>query len=229
MSNQEAERRDSIPDEATVYKDPQKLAEAEARNGLLQYDLAVKIIMEAIERKRFVLRPSTILSLHREALRGISSTAGSWRPAGVTIRGSGHVPVGAHLVPELVEEMCDYVNEHIASKNPVHLASYVMWRLNWIHPFTDGNGRTSRMTSYIVLSASVGGLLPGTATICDQIVDNRTPYFQALESADAAWKNGSGVDISQMALVGQMLATQLLSAHQLATRPRATPTDAGTG
>ena len=30
-------------------------------------------------------------------------------------------------------------NDNWDDSTPVHLASYVMWRLNWIHPFTDGN------------------------------------------------------------------------------------------
>jgi hypothetical protein len=108
----------------------------------------------------FKLRPSLILGLQREALAGISSYAGNYRPGGVAIEGSKHEPVGAHLVPELVEEMCDYVNEHWEESTPIHLAAYLMWRLNWIHPFADGNGRTSRIISYVVLSIRAGAILP---------------------------------------------------------------------
>jgi hypothetical protein len=36
-----------------------------------------------------------------------------------------------------------------ADATAIHLAAYLMWRLNWIHPFADGNGRTARMTSYV--------------------------------------------------------------------------------
>lgn len=69
-------------------------------------------------------------------------------PAALPFEGSKHEPVGAHLVPELVEDMCDYVNDHWDESTPIHLAAYLMWRLNWIHPFADGNGRTSRIISY---------------------------------------------------------------------------------
>jgi ketosteroid isomerase-like protein len=86
----------------------------------------------------------------------------------VKIEGSRHEPVGAHLVPELIEEMCDYVNEHWQASTPLHLAAYIMWRLNWIHPFADGNGRTSRILSYVVLSIRAGAVPPGTPTIPDQ-------------------------------------------------------------
>ena len=56
------------------------------------------------------------LSLHRAALDGISAYAGNFRPAGVEIQGSRHTPPGAHLVPGLIEEMCDYVNDNWDSR-----------------------------------------------------------------------------------------------------------------
>jgi Fic family protein len=102
-----------------------------------------------------------------------------------------------HTVPELVEDMSDYVNGHWNESTPIHLAAYVMWRLNWIHPFADGNGRTSRVVSYVVLSIRAGAILPGMPTIPDQIVDNRKPYFDALEAADAACRDGR-IDVSKM-------------------------------
>jgi Fic family protein len=209
VTGDERERRDSRALEPELITDPQQKAAAEARNGFRQYDAAIGAIQSALERGYFKLRPSLILGLQREALAGISSYAGNYRPSGVSIEGSKHAPVGAHLVPELVEDMCDYVNEHWHNSTPIHLAAYVMWRLNWIHPFADGNGRTSRIVSYVVLSIRAGSLLPGTPTIPDQIVDNRTPYFEALDAADFACRDGK-VDVSKMEdLLGSLLANQL--------------------
>jgi fido (protein-threonine AMPylation protein) len=204
------ERRDSRALEPDLIRDPLARAEAEALNGLRQYDAGIAAIQDILERGgRFRLRPSLILGLHREALRGISLYAGNFRPGGVEISGSRHAPPGAHLVPELIEDMCDYVNERWDEVSPLHLAAYVMWRLNWIHPFADGNGRTSRIASYVVLSIAARTLLPGTPTIPDQIVDNRKPYFEALDGADAAWAEGR-LDLSKMELLlGAMLARQL--------------------
>lgn len=92
-----------------------------------------------------------------------------------------------------------------------------MWRLNWIHPFSDGNGRTSRITSYVVLSINIGCLLPGVTTIPDQIVENRGPYFKALEAADKAWVAGR-IDVSQMEeLLERLLATQLYGVVETAS------------
>lgn len=204
--------------EAELITDPVARAEAEALNGLRQYDYGIGVIQSAIERKSFKLRPSLVLALQREALRGISAYAGNFRPAGVEIEGSKHTPVGAHLVPELVEDMCDYVNEHWTTATALHLAAYLMWRLNWIHPFSDGNGRTSRMVSYIVLCIKLDSVLPGHPTIPEQIVSNRDPYFAALDAADAALRDRQVVDVSHMEmLLGGMLAEQLKSAYEIAS------------
>ncbi|MBY5816615.1 Fic family protein [Rhizobium leguminosarum] len=213
----EGTRRHSVATEAYLIKDERERAEAEARNGLRQFDAARDMIIDAIDKGvKWKLRPSLLLALHREALQGISAYAGNFRPADVAIQGSEHKPLGAHRVPELIEELCDYVNDNW-DKTPVHLASYVMWRLNWIHPFSDGNGRTSRMVSYVVLCVKLQLPLPGIRTIPDQIVDNRKPYFDALEAADRAAEHGA-CDLSKMEeLIEGMLATQLASVMETAT------------
>lgn len=91
-----------------------------------------------------------------------------------------------------------------------------MWRLNWIHPFADGNGRTSRILSFVVLSVKIGTVLPGTPTLPELIVDHRSDYENALDAADDAWKEGR-VDVSKMeALSDSLLAKQLTNVYALA-------------
>jgi Fic family protein len=91
-----------------------------------------------------------------------------------------------------------------------------MWRLNWIYPFADGNGRTSRIASYVVLTIKSGFILPGSPTIPDQIVSNRQAYFAALDSADAAWRDEQ-VNVSAMeSLLAGMLARQLAGFYESA-------------
>jgi Fic family protein len=216
-NNSEIAKRDSRALEPALISDPLKRAEAEARNGLRQYDVGVQAIQTALDRQATKLRLSLILTLHREALAGVSVFAGNFRPTGVEIQGSKHAPPGAHLVPGLVEELCDYVNDNWEQSTPIHLAAYVMWRLNWIHPFADGNGRTSRILSYVVLSIRAGFVLPGSPTIPDQIVDNRLPYFEALDAADDAYSKKKIVDVSRMEeLIGALLANQLAGFYQSA-------------
>lgn len=216
MTSEPREARHSRALEPELISDPQRKAEAEAANGLRQYDFAVQSVYQALERKPFKLRPSLILSLQREALRDISAYAGLFRPANVEIRGSRHEPPPAHLVPELVEDLCEYVNERWQDGSAVHLAAYVMWRLNWIHPFADGNGRTSRMLSFFVLSMKLGFVLPGTPTLPELVIQHRTDYEDALDLADDVWKEDR-VDVSAMErLMESLLAKQLARVYEMA-------------
>jgi Fic family protein len=100
-----------------------------------------------------------------------------------------------------------------------HLAAYVMWRHNWIHPFPGGNGRVSRAASYLVLCERLGYYLPGEPTVPQQIADNprsRDRYYHALQAADASHRK-ERLDVSIMEeLVSDGLAAQLLSVHKQA-------------
>jgi len=112
------------------------------------------------------------------------------------------------------KELCDYINENWESQPPIHLAAYCLWRLNWIHPFTDGNGRTARALSYLVLCVRLGYRLPGTNTIPDQISRDKKPYYTSLESADAASKQEK-IDLSNLeSFLSDLLAQQLYSVHK---------------
>lgn len=141
------------------------------------------------------------------------------------IEGTDHHPPPAEDVPRLVEDLCDYVNENW-SKSPVHLSAYIMWRLNWIHPFWEGNGRTSRALSYLVLCVRLGYRLPGVLTVPEQIVANREPYYHALDTADAADLLGKQ-NLSEMeTLLDHMLATQLAGVLKSARDSNSAPSSA---
>jgi Fic family protein len=208
-------RRHSKAQVPVLIQDPVERAKREVENGFAQFHEVEEIVEQwrDPDRKPFRLRPSQIFTLHRKALEGISLFAGNARPGSVEIAKSKHTPPGAHLVHNLLEEMCDHINEHFETATPLYLASYAMWRLNWIHPFDDGNGRTSRAVSYLILCARLGmGPLPGKRTIPDQIVENRDPYFEAIEEADEAWKEGRIVLTKMQALLARLLIDQLNSA-----------------
>ena len=114
--------------------------------------------------------------------------------------------------------MCEYVNDNWATKSATHLAAYVLWKMNWIHPFADGNGRTARTVSYVVLSIKLNSLLPGTPTIPEQIAVDKKPYYKGLENADKAWSETGEVDVSNLEdMLNTMLAAQLLNATKEAS------------
>jgi Fic family protein len=214
--------RHSEAAEASLITDEDQRARRESENAVAQFDMVLDLIEEVTRtEKPFKLRVSVILSLHRRALEGLSAYAGTTRPGDVSIGKSKHAPPQAHRVPELLEEMCDYVNEKWSEATPIHLCAYVMWRLNWIHPFVDGNGRTSRAISYYVLCAKLGYVLPGHQTVPEQIAADKEPYYVALEAADEEFEKAV-VDVSRMeALLDDCIATQLLSAYRDASDPSA--------
>jgi Fic family protein len=216
------EDRHSRAIEEPLPQDPQTIASLEARNALKQFDEVIEAVEYFIQPGySFKLRPSLILKLHRTVLQGLNHYAGVWRPGKVEIGGSKHTPPDAFQVPELIEELCDYVNEHW-SKSALHLAAYVLWRMNWIHPFVDGNGRTARAVAYLVLCIRLGYRLPGTKTIPDHIADNKRPYYEALEQVDLSCKDGQLKLDPMEKLLSDLLAAQLLSVFDAASH-EATP------
>lgn len=70
------------------------------------------------------------------------------------------------------------------------LPAYALWRLNWIHPFVEGNGRTARAACYYLMCVRQGRLLPGKKIVPERIRENGQSYYQALQEADRHWKEG---------------------------------------
>jgi Fic family protein len=221
-----ADDRHSVAETAVLLTDPDEIARREAENGLRQFNLSLEFIRTHVKEpdRPFRLRSSTILMLHKAALEGLHPLAGTWRNTPVKIGGSGHQPPAEAFVSEEIEMMCEYVNEHWKEKSAVHLCAYVLWKLNWIHPFSDGNGRTARAVAYVVLSIKLDSLLPGAPTIPEQIAGDKKPYYNALEAADKALKDGK-IDVGALEeMLEAMLAKQLLNAAKEASGQSKTTT-----
>ena len=205
-----SDRHSEAGEDPPVARTSKEIAAREAENALLQFDRLRELIRSAVSSGTLRLRTSTLMKLNRLAIAGLHERAGAYRTVPIEIHGSKHDPPEWEDVPELVDDLCDYVNSH-GDKPAIHLAAYVMWRLNWIHPFYDGNGRTTRAVSYLVLCSRLGYELPGTNTIPEIIAANKKPYYDALDAADAHAKVGK-LDVGVMEqLLDQALAEQLAS------------------
>ena len=197
-----------------IYKDGDDKRKQESRNGLIQFAYVLDRVQEWDSESRLTV--DLLSELHRLAVNQIYSCAGHLRDGSVSITNSSHKPPDALEVHSLVEGLCQYVNDNW-HRPPIHLASYLMWRINWIHPFFGGNGRTARAVSYLILCARLGFKLPGETTLPDLIVANRHPYYDALKSADAAWAQ-ERLDLSKMEqLMEDLLGKQLVQVHDQAT------------
>lgn len=184
----------------------------EIENGFRQYDLTLDVIRYYLEPERpFALRVPLILDLQREAVAGIEAEPGQIRNTAVGINKSAHSPPAPHLVRTYLTEFCDFINDNWHERTAFYLSAYAMWRLNWIHPFSDGNGRTSRALSYALLSIKLGYVLPGSPTIPQQIEVDNSHYIKALEDADAATAKGEENVAEMEQMIRGMLAKQLLT------------------
>lgn len=108
-----------------------------------------------------------------------------------------------------MEDFVNLVNRNFESLDPVTLAAMVLWRLNFIHPFINGNGRTARAASYFVLCIRLGGWLPGNTILPELIRRERDAYVKALQAADNSLKTGN-VDLKELhALLSTLLTEQI--------------------
>lgn len=104
-----------------------------------------------------------------------------------------------------MDDFVNQVNRNWEIFDPVVLAAWVLWRLNWIHPFINGNGRTARAACYFVLCVKAGSWLPGSVILPELIKQERQRYEQGLQHADA-----NGGDITQLhGLLAELLAKQM--------------------
>ncbi len=199
-------------------------ARQEALNAYLQSGRMNELIDETYDSNApFRLRPHVIQELNRISIHMIEPDAGRWRDVPMRIGESKHRPPPPEEVPRYIDELCEYVNDNWETKSPLHLAAYVMWRLNWIHPFIDGNGRTTRAVSYYVLCAKLGFRIPGVTTIPELVARSKGPYYKALEAADARYTDGViGVDAME-SLLKNLLAAQMVEAIERAASVAKTP------
>lgn len=160
-------------------------AEREAANGVEQLDYLTELVI----RLGIVdIRESHLLQLQSIAVQGIYPCAGTYRDARtqIIISDSEHVPPEAAFVSSHVRELLDYVNETRNKLSALERAAYALWRLNWIHPFNGGNGRTSRCLAYLILCLDLGLMMPGIPTLPTLIYGRRQEYVAALKAADAS-------------------------------------------
>lgn len=120
-----------------------------------------------------------ILGIHRIILRGIDSKyAGVYRNVQVLIKGSSHTPPPPYLVNKQMEDFFIWFQTHKHKLHPVAFAAEAHERLVSIHPFIDGNGRTSRLLMNLILlkNGYVIANLKGDP-------QSRLKYYKALELA----------------------------------------------
>ena len=168
-----------------------------------------KIVAEAARAGlRFSLSEALIQRLHLICMIDLLSDAGRYRETEVTLTNKPHVFPSHAEVPRLMQDFCALVANEWDKKDLVWLSALCLWRLNWIHPFRNGNGRTAREVSYLVLSIKFGDILPKKNSIIEQIMAQKPLFEQVLGACDATFAQTSNIDAAVRPM-GEFLAELL--------------------
>ena len=167
----------------------------QGRNLARQSDLLADLVAIGIRQGPSSLDKYVLSALNHVAVATISQFGGRFREEPIYV--GNHVPPHFDRVPDLMDRFISFIHENWFNVSPTQLAAYGLWRLNWIHPFIEGNGRTARAVCYFLLCARLGALLPGRRIVPERIRANRQPYYAALRHSDAAWARGN-LDLSAM-------------------------------
>lgn len=176
-------------------------------NGNRQYDFLRSVVGASLAVGRPFLSSDVVKALNFHAITCLHTSAGEYRPCPVTV--GTHSPPAHYRVASLMDDFINSVNRIWEATDEVVLASFVLWRLNWIHPFINGNGRTARAACYFVLCLKAGRWLPGTTILPELISRERTRYVQALQEVDNSMTAGN-MDLGPLhALLSELIAEQL--------------------
>ena len=139
---------------------------------------ALEYVAELVKDKT-ALTETTLLNIHKLILQSIDNeNAGTYRKIQVLISGAKHTPPQPFLVPVQMEGFFIWYAENKNTLHPVLMAAEMHERIITIHPFIDGNGRTSRLLMNLVL------LQKGyPIAILKGDVENRLKYYATLETA----------------------------------------------
>lgn len=184
----------------------------EVSNGNRQYGFLRSIVGAALATQRPFLSTHIIKALNFHAITCLHTNAGEYRPCQVYV--GNHTPPEHYRVEALMDDLVNMVNRSWELLDPVALSAYVLWRLNHIHPFINGNGRTARAAAYFVLCVKSGGWLPGTTILPELIRHNRQEYVDALQRVDASAAQGPPDLTPLHQLLSRLIAEQLNGAQQ---------------
>jgi len=143
----------------------------------INHQEAIDFIIDLASRK-IDLNDTVLKQIHQLILKGINKAgAGVYRTAQIRITGSRHVPPEAFLLNGLMDDYFRFYNQQKNRLHPVILAAEMHERLASIHPFIDGNGRTSRLIMNLILLQNGYPIVSLKGDLA-----NRQRYYRALEA-----------------------------------------------
>jgi Fic family protein len=145
---------------------------------VINHAAALDLLADLV-KQRAPLTPFVARQLHALILRGIDDeNAGRERQVAVAISGSKHTPPPPSAVPGLLHDLFTWYQTEGMKLHPVRRAADFHHRFVFIHPFSDGNGRTARLLMNLILMTE--GYPPAIIKADPQ---RRIAYLDALEVA----------------------------------------------
>ncbi|MBI2109699.1 Fic family protein [Candidatus Woesearchaeota archaeon] len=130
------------------------------------------------------LSMQTVLHWHKKLFEQTKpEIAGKIRHHQVKISGSKFMPPLALEIDILLRDFFNWYSKHKSKKHAVELAALTHLRFVTIHPFTDGNGRISRLIMNFVLNQNGYPMM-------DVYYENRNSYYNALERSQVKKDEG---------------------------------------
>lgn len=133
--------------------------------------------VDALAKSQAPLTEHAIRELHELLFAAIDDeNAGTYRRIDTRIVGRDYLPPESVLVPALLREFTEWLDESTAQ--PVAKATAAQAKVQNISPFLDGNGRVGRLLSSMILSGS--GYPPAIVR-----TEDSERYYEGLRRADA--------------------------------------------
>ena len=151
------------------------------------------VFVESLVSDESPFSEHVIKSVHQLILKNIDDeNAGVYRRSNVIISGAQHVPPEAVSLGSLMGSFIEWYRSEAQSLHPVERAARVHCDFVKIHPFSDGNGRTSRLLMNLELMKS------GYPAVV-MPVSRRLEYYEALDKAHVDKEYSSFIElISEM-------------------------------
>ena len=153
---------------------------------LLNYRKAFAVVSEYLEKGGSITE-GLVREIHKqlvEGVRGGAAAPGEYRKIQNYVVNSItnetiYTPPPAHEVPIMMEELVDWLNEE-QNIHPVLVSGISQFQLVHIHPFLDGNGRTSRLLSTLALYRA-GYDFKRLFTISEYYDRDRPAFYRAIQ------------------------------------------------
>ncbi|CAG08500.1 unnamed protein product, partial [Tetraodon nigroviridis] len=147
------------------------------QNEAIGVDAAMKYINTTLLSRTGMMTLGHILEIHRRVLGYVDPVEGGRLRTNQVFVGH-HIPPHPRELERHMEELVQWLNsEEALQLHPVEFAALAHYKLVYVHPFVDGNGRTSRLLMNLVLMQA---RYPPITIRKEQ----RAEYYAALDTAN---------------------------------------------